>query len=63
MCRQGDGFARDDGAEHRGYRAELLRAEDNDLITRDDGARVVAVEGQPVSRVGLRWIWDGAPSV
>ena len=48
----GEGFARDDALLIPAYRAELLRAEENDLVTRDDGAGVVAVNGQPVVEGG-----------
>lgn len=45
----GDGFAQDDTLLIPAYRAELLRAEENDRINRDGGAVVVAVNGQPIA--------------
>ena len=41
----GDGFAKDDGTKTAAYRAKLIRAVRND----GDGARVVAVDGQPIA--------------
>lgn len=48
----GDGFARNDALVVQAFRSELLRAEENDAITRDDGARVVAVNGVAVEPEG-----------
>lgn len=48
----GDGFAHDDGLVIQAHRSEILRAEENDALTRDDGAQVVAVNGQPVVAEG-----------
>ena len=45
----GEGFAKDDALLVTAYRSELLRPEDNDEITREDGAQVVAVNGQPIA--------------
>ena len=45
----GDGFAKNDVITVASYRTVLLRAADNDEITRDDGATVVAVNGQPIA--------------
>jgi taurine transport system permease protein len=45
----GDGFAVDDTLIIPAYRAELLRAEENDTISREAGAHVVAVNGQPIA--------------
>ncbi|KPP84130.1 MAG: ABC-type taurine uptake system permease component TauC [Rhodobacteraceae bacterium HLUCCA08] len=49
----GDGFARDDVLVVAAYRSQLLSWDDNDEITRDDGARVIAVNGAPIA--------EGAP--
>jgi len=45
----GDGIARDDALVVQAYRSGLLRVEDNDAVTRDDGAKVIAVEGRPIA--------------
>jgi len=48
----GDGFAKNDGMEVAAYRSELKRVEDNDEVTREDGAKVVAVNGEPIAPGG-----------
>jgi taurine transport system permease protein len=48
----GDGFAKDDGLAVQAYRSELLTFDDNDEITRDAGAVVVAINGQAVTAGG-----------
>jgi taurine transport system permease protein len=48
----GDGFAKDDALTVPAYRSELLKPEENDEVTRDAGARVVAVNGQPIAAEG-----------
>ncbi|SMY06690.1 ABC transporter permease [Flavimaricola marinus] len=48
----GEGFAKDDGLAVQAYRSELLRFDDNDEFTRDDGASVVAIDGRPVEAGG-----------
>lgn len=48
----GDGFAKDDVLQVQAYRSELLRADDNDEITRDQGATISAVNGIPVTAGG-----------
>lgn len=46
----GDGVAKDDTLVVQAYRSKLLRWDTNDEVTRKDGAKVVAVDGQPISR-------------
>lgn len=48
----GDGFARNDTLTLAAWRSKLLIFDDNDEITRDDGARIVAIDGQPVEAEG-----------
>ncbi|WP_111732150.1 ABC transporter permease [Roseovarius amoyensis] len=43
----GDGFARNDALEVGAWRSKLLLMDKNDGITRKDGARIVAIDGQP----------------
>lgn len=45
----GEGFAKNDAILVTAYRSELLRPEDNDEITREQGAQVVAVNGEPIA--------------
>jgi taurine transport system permease protein len=45
----GDGFALNDALLVPAARAELLRAQDNDTVTKDQGAIVTAVNGQPIA--------------
>ncbi len=45
----GEGFALNDVMSVAAYRSELLRVEDNDEITRDDGAVIVAVNGEAIA--------------
>jgi taurine transport system permease protein len=44
----GDGFAKDDGAEVRAWRSELLRVDTNDVLGRADGAKIIAVDGKAI---------------
>ena len=44
----GEGFARNDGATVGVWRSGLIRVDKNDEIGRKEGARVVAVNGQPL---------------
>lgn len=48
----GEGFAKDDALVVQAYRSELIKVEDNDEITRDDGAVIVAVNGKPIAPNG-----------
>jgi taurine transport system permease protein len=45
----GDGFAKDDSALVVAWRSKLLRVDSNDEITKKQGARVVAIDGQPIA--------------
>jgi taurine transport system permease protein len=47
-----EGIARNDALVVQEYRSELIRVEDNDAVTRDDGARVVEVDGQAIEPNG-----------
>ncbi|EYD76357.1 Taurine transport system permease protein TauC [Rubellimicrobium mesophilum DSM 19309] len=55
----GEGFAKDDAVLIQAQRSELVQAQDNDEVTGDDGAKVVALNGIPVepggARVDLGW--------
>ena len=53
----GDGFARNDSLVIRAYGSELAPLQDNDLLTRDDGTSIVAVNGRPIFP-GLRLSFD-----
>lgn len=44
----GDGFARNDSASIAQWRSGLIRVDRNDGITKKDGARVVAIDGEPI---------------
>jgi taurine transport system permease protein len=45
----GEGFARNDSLVIEAYGSELARLQDNDLLTRDDGTTIIAVNGQPIT--------------
>jgi len=45
----GDGFARNDALTVGAWRSQLLLMDKNDEVTRAEGARVVAIDGQPVT--------------
>lgn len=45
----GDGFALNDSLVIEAYGSELARLQDNDLLTRDDGTSIIAVNGQPIT--------------
>jgi taurine transport system permease protein len=45
----GDGFARNDASAVGAWRSDLILMDKNDEVTRKDGARVVAIDGQPVT--------------
>ncbi|MCL6284841.1 ABC transporter permease subunit [Ruegeria sp. 2012CJ41-6] len=48
----GEGFAKDDSVAIAAYRSKLARLDQNDEIGRDEGARIVAVNGQPIAPGG-----------
>ncbi len=45
----GDGFAKNDAAKVGAWRSTLIRVDRNDDFTKDDGARVVAINGEPIA--------------
>ncbi len=47
---QGDGIAKNDALVVQSYRSKLLRWDANDETTRKEGAKIVAVNGQPISK-------------
>ena len=48
----GDGFAKNDSDTVAAWRSKLIRADQNDEIGRDEGAEIVAVDGQPIAPGG-----------
>ncbi|MFV0473706.1 MAG: ABC transporter permease subunit [Pikeienuella sp.] len=56
----GEGFARDDAASVGAWRSALIRVDRNDGIGRDEGATVVAVDGQPIAPGGSVEVASGA---
>jgi taurine transport system permease protein len=48
----GPGFAKDDALVVAAYRSELLKAQDNDEVTEDAGAKVVSVNGMSIEPEG-----------
>jgi taurine transport system permease protein len=44
----GEGFAKNDAVVVQAYRSALVAVEENDLVTRADGAQVIAVNGTPI---------------
>ncbi|KAA2315618.1 ABC transporter permease subunit [Pseudooceanicola sediminis] len=48
----GEGFAKNDSMAISTYRSSLARVDANDEVTRDDGATVVAVNGEPIAPGG-----------
>lgn len=55
----GDGFAKDDVLVVGAWRSQLLLMDKNDEVTRADGARVVAIDGKPVSEGATVAVADG----
>jgi len=45
----GEGWAKNDSATVGVWRSGLIRVDGNDAVTRDQGARVIAVDGQPIA--------------
>ena len=45
----GEGFAVNDSLVIETYGSELARLQNNDLLTRDDGTTIIAVNGQPIT--------------
>lgn len=48
----GSGFAKDDGMKVGAWRSGLIRVDKNDDFTKKDGAKVVAINGQPIAPGG-----------
>ena len=46
----GDGIAKNDVILVQAYRSKLLSWDANDEVTRKDGAKIVAIDGRPISR-------------
>jgi len=59
----GDGFARNDALIVGAWRSQLLLMDKNDAVTRKDGARVVAIDGQPVTEGQTVRVADGTVAV
>lgn len=49
----GDGFAKNDSVAIAAYRSKLERLDQNDEIGREEGAKIVAVNGQPIEPGGV----------
>jgi taurine transport system permease protein len=45
----GDGFAKDDALNMIAWRSKLIPVDKNDEITKKDGAKIVAIDGQPIA--------------
>jgi len=59
----GDGFAKNDVSTVGAWRSDLILMDRNDEVTRDDGARIVAINGEPVSPGGSVSIPEGRVSI
>ncbi len=55
----GSGFAKNDAAAVGAWRSKLIRTDANDGFTRSDGARVIAVNGQPIEPGAKVRVADG----
>lgn len=55
----GDGWAKNDSASMGVWRSGLIRVDKNDEIGRKEGAKVVAVDGQPIAPGGSVQVADG----
>ena len=56
----GEGFAKDDAAKVGAWRSALIRVDANDEITRKDGAKIVAIDGQSIAPGNTVAVADGA---
>ena len=56
----GDGFAKNDGATIAQWRTGLIRVDSNDDITKSDGAKVIAIDGQKIAPGETVRVADGA---
>ncbi|MBW4974849.1 ABC transporter permease subunit [Roseovarius mucosus] len=59
----GDGIAKNDVLTVGAWRSQLLLMDKNDEVTRDQGARVVAIDGKPVSEGQTIKVADGTVAV
>ncbi|MBT8460410.1 MAG: ABC transporter permease subunit [Boseongicola sp.] len=59
----GDGFAKNDSDTVAAWRSKLIRVDSNDEIGRDEGASIVAVDGQPIEPGGEVSVASGAVSM
>lgn len=59
----GDGFAKNDVLTVGAWRSQLLLMDKNDEVTREQGARVVAIDGKPVSEGQTAAVADGTVAV
>ena len=55
----GDGFAKNDAAKVGAWRSGLIRVDKNDEIAKADGAKVVAIDGQPIEPGATVEVADG----
>ena len=59
----GDGFAKNDSDTVGAWRSKLIRVDSNDEIGRDEGANIVAVDGQPIEPGGEVSVDSGSVSM
>jgi taurine transport system permease protein len=59
----GEGFAKNDAIKVGAWRSELLLMDKNDEVTRKEGAKLVAIDGQPVSPGETVRVSDGKVAV
>ncbi|MFO7770375.1 MAG: ABC transporter permease, partial [Roseovarius gahaiensis] len=59
----GDGFAKNDAIKVGAWRSELLLMDKNDEVKRKEGAKVVAIDGQPVAPGETVRVADGSVAV
>ncbi|MBQ0751980.1 MAG: ABC transporter permease subunit [Roseovarius sp.] len=59
----GDGFAKNDVLTVGAWRSQLLLMDKNDEVTRDEGAKVIAIDGKPVSDGQTVAVADGTVAV
>jgi taurine transport system permease protein len=55
----GEGIAKDDAAKVGAWRSALIRVDRNDEVAKNDGAEVVAIDGQPIAPGGTVHVTDG----
>ncbi|MEM7684104.1 MAG: ABC transporter permease [Pseudomonadota bacterium] len=55
----GDGFAKNDSETVGAWRSKLIRVDSNDEITKSDGAKIVAINGEPIEPGGTVEIDSG----